>query len=230
MVRLEVIATSLEDALLAEEGGADRIELVRDLHEGGLTPDMDLAAQIARAVSIPVHVMIRPHSKSFQMDEADIRTMLNDSKRAYQAGVSALVWGVLTERGTIHRDALETLLAAAPLPVTFHRAFDEIEQQEEALGVLLAYEQIRSVLTSGGAASALHAADRLKALVALTAGHSLQVMAGAGLTLASLQDFVQAVPVPVVHLGTGVRRNGRMDEPVDASKVREAKSILQSLA
>lgn len=230
MALLEVIATSLEDAVQAEEGGADRIELVRDLHEGGLTPDMSLVRQITQAVSIPVHVMIRPHSRSFYMDQLDIKTMLNDCKKAYQAGAAALVWGVLTESKTIERSALEVLLETAPLPVTFHRAFDDIQNQEDALRTLLDYAQIRSVLTSGGAVSALHAVEQLKKLSVLSAGQTLQVMAGGGLVLESLRAFVQASHVPYVHFGTGVRRNGRVHEPVDAGKVRQAKEILLSLS
>ncbi|NHW34458.1 copper homeostasis protein CutC [Paenibacillus aceris] len=223
---LEVIATSLEDALHAEAGGADRIELVADLHEGGLTPDMALVREITAAVSIPVHVMIRPHSRSFHMQDNDIQTMLYASEAAYQAGAAALVWGVLTEEGTIERNALESLLTAVPLPVTFHRAFDEIKNQEEALSVLLDYGQIRSVLTSGGAVSALQATERLRKLVSLTAGHKLNIMAGGGLTLESLKEFVGETHVPIVHLGTGVRMNQRVNEPVDIDKVKKAKQLL----
>lgn len=226
MIRLEVIATTLEDALQAEAGGADRIELVADLHQGGLTPEMSLVREITSAVSIPVHVMIRPHSRSFHMHESDIDKMLRDSQAAHQAGAAALVWGVLTKEQTIARQALESLLEATPLAVTFHRAFDEIQDQEEALKILLNYGQIRSVLTSGGAASALQATKRLQELASLTRGHSLQVMAGGGLTLDSLTEFLRSAQVPIVHLGTGVRKNGRVEEAVDVDMVRKVKQVL----
>ncbi|NOV02977.1 copper homeostasis protein CutC [Paenibacillus sp. LMG 31457] len=227
---LEVIATSMEDALRAEAGGADRIELVANLHEGGLTPDLILVREIKAAVSIPVHVMIRPHSRTFHMQKTDLQSMLDDSKAAYQAGAAALVWGVLTAGGTIDRNALESLLEVAPLPVTFHRAFDEVQNQEEALSCLLGYKQIRSVLTSGGAASALQAVDRLQKLVSLTSGHELNIMAGGGLTLATLKDFASTTQVPIVHLGTGVRIDQSVKEPVDVDRVRKAKQLLTEIS
>ncbi|GGA08001.1 hypothetical protein GCM10008018_62160 [Paenibacillus marchantiophytorum] len=229
MVLLEVIATTLEDARNAEAGGADRIELVANLEEGGLTPSLKLVQEIASELTIPVHVMIRPHSRSFHMSEEDVAQMINDSKRAYQAGASALVLGALTSEKTIDRNVLELLLEATPLPVTYHRAFDEIVNQEDAVSTLLDYAQIRSVLTSGGAARALDAVEQMKRLVRRTEGHTLQIMAGGGVTLASLKSFVNQTKVPCIHMGTGVREQLSIDKPVSVEKVMEARRLLANL-
>lgn len=70
---LEVIAVNVEDAKAAEEGGADRIELVSAMSEGGLTPSYGFMEQVLSQVSIPVYVMIRPHSRSFRYSADDIR-------------------------------------------------------------------------------------------------------------------------------------------------------------
>ncbi|NQX58539.1 copper homeostasis protein CutC [Paenibacillus qinlingensis] len=226
---LEVIATTLQDALRAEAGGADRIELVADLQQGGLTPDIELVKEIITAVKIPVHVMIRPHARSFHMSEADIATMLTSIESAEQAGASALVLGVLTPDRKIDRHNLDILLAASSLPVTFHRAFDEIKQQTEALSLLLSYQQIQSVLTSGGAASALHAVEQIRLLTALTRGSHVNILPGGGLTLDSLTSFVQGTGVQSVHLGTAVRENGTVSGAVEEEKVRKARIMLDEI-
>ncbi len=62
---IEFIATTIEDALIIEESGADRIELVSSLAEGGLTPSHALIEAVVNSVKIPVNVMVRPHSQSF---------------------------------------------------------------------------------------------------------------------------------------------------------------------
>lgn len=228
---LEVIATTRQDAERAEAGGADRIELVADLRQGGLTPDMALVKQITAAVKLPVHVMIRPHARSFQMSKSDIADMVTSIQQAEQAGAAALVWGVLTPELEIDQQAVEILLAASALPVTFHRAFDEMKHQIEALHRLLAYKQIRSVLTSGGAASVLQAVEQMTELeaIAIAKSHSLYILAGGGLTLESLKSFVLATRVRAVHLGTGVRTNMNVDEPVAEEKVKQARTILDEI-
>ncbi|CAN7684608.1 copper homeostasis protein CutC [Paenibacillus sp. LjRoot56] len=226
---LEVIATTLQDALRAEAGGANRIELVANLQLGGLTPEIELVKQIISAVNIPVHVMIRPHARSFHMSEEDIATMIDTIQGAEQAGATALVFGVLTPEKKIDRHNLENLLAATSLPVTFHRAFDEIEEQAEALPMLMSYKQIQSVLTSGGSTSVLHAVEQIRLLMALTRGSHLNILPGGGLTLDSLSSFVQATGVHNVHLGTAVRENGSVSGTVEEEKVRKARTILDEI-
>ncbi|OAS16303.1 copper homeostasis protein CutC [Paenibacillus oryzisoli] len=223
---LEVIATTLQDAIRAEAGGADRIELVADLQQGGLTPDVELLKRIRASVQIPVHVMIRPHARSFHMSEADIATMLGSIQSMERAGASALVLGVLTPDQRIERHHLNMLLAATSLPVTFHRAFDEIQEQEQALSMLLSYKQIHSVLTSGGASSALHAVEQIRRLTNFTRGTHVNILPGGGLTLDSLVSFVQATEVQSVHLGTAVREHGNVSGAVEEAKVRQARSSL----
>lgn len=92
-MKLEVIATTLTDALLAAQGGADRIELVTGILEGGLTPGPGLIREVVRRVSIPVHVMVRPHSQSFVYDEYDLQTMKEDIAFIKASGAAGIVVG-----------------------------------------------------------------------------------------------------------------------------------------
>ena len=91
---LEIIATTVQDALIIAEGGADRIELVSALSEGGLTPSYGLMRQAINAANIPVNVMIRPHSAGFVYDEADLLCMIEDIKQARASGANGVVFGI----------------------------------------------------------------------------------------------------------------------------------------
>jgi len=197
------------------------------MRQGGLTPEIALAGEVAAAVGIPVFAMVRPHSRTFAVSPGDLDAMVRDIRALRTAGVAGVVFGVLRKDGGIDEEALARLLdAAAGLGVTFHRAFDEVPDQEHALAVLLGYPAVRQVLTSGGRASALEAADRLRRLVDLTGGTSLSVMAGGGLTVESLPDFLRASTVRQVHLGRSVRANGDPDAPVDPARVARARATL----
>lgn len=237
---LEVIATTADEAVSAAFHGADRIELISAFDQGGLTPEepitvtvlealkrLETAADAQPSKEVPVHAMVRPHSKSFVYDKADLSTMIAQIKRMRQLGVHAFVLGSLLPDGTIDEDSLQRLLEAADeCPVTFHRAFDEAADQEEALGVLVRYPQIKWVLTSGGKRSVLDAVDRIGRLIELSKAYGLTIMAGSGLTVASLPQFIQATGVQAVHLGTGVRSGVHTAGKIDGSLVKQARTYL----
>ncbi|WP_319922830.1 copper homeostasis protein CutC, partial [Streptomyces griseiscabiei] len=56
---LEVIALDAGDAVAAQAGGADRLELVADMAADGLTPSVATFVEVQAAVDIPVRVMLR---------------------------------------------------------------------------------------------------------------------------------------------------------------------------
>jgi copper homeostasis protein len=224
---LEVIATTAEEALTAEAAGADRIELITAMQEGGLTPSLGIIEETIDSVRIPVHVMVRPHSRSFVMSGQDLRTMVRDIRRIRRTGARALVLGVLNSDGTVQEEALQQLLEAAEgMAVTFHRAFDEVRDQEEALYTLAQYAQIRTILTSGGKLSALEAVHQIERLVKISEGTHIRILAGSGLTLERLESFIRSTGVQEVHFGSAVRTMGKVMNPVSPERVRQAKEIL----
>jgi copper homeostasis protein len=226
---LEVIATTLTDAVLAEQGGADRIELITGFAEGGLTPSQGLIEAVVGSVHIPVQVMIRPHSQSFTYNEADIRTMLTDIRTVKKAGARGIVIGALTEANRIDVDIMHRLLAEAEeLDVTFHRAFDEVENQVEALGLLSQFPQIRRVLTSGGTAPAPQAMPQIKRLVEASLQYNIDILAGYGLAREGLEAFIEHTGVREVHFGSAVRENGKSTAPVDIERVAAIQEVLKS--
>lgn len=226
---LEVIATTVNDAVIAERHGADRIELITGISEGGLTPSLGLIEAVREAVSIPVRVMVRPHARSFHYDEQDAVAMLRDIRHIRAAGGLSLVMGMLRPDRTVDEALLERLLeAAGELEVTFHRAFDDIPDQLAALDVLSRYRQITDVLTSGGKAAAPEGAPQIAVLQRLSSAHSLSILAGSGLTAEGLNVFLEQTAVGRVHFGSAVREEGNPLRPVDPGRLEAVRRILNS--
>ncbi|MDQ0063449.1 copper homeostasis protein CutC [Paenibacillus harenae] len=228
---LEVIAETVGDAIAAEAGGADRIELVAALSEGGLTPSIGMAASVIEAVGIPVHVMIRPHSRSFHYGREDLAAMRGDIEALRRVGAHGLVLGALDGSKAIDKDAVQRLLeVSGGLPVTFHRAIDESPDLGASLAELAAFPSISRVLSSAGKADVRTALKEVKQLQAEAKRLGIVFMAGSGLTVESIIPFVQATGVAEIHMGTGVRgKDGQGRSAVSADKVAAAKASLNAI-
>ncbi|GAA3403638.1 copper homeostasis protein CutC [Paenibacillus hodogayensis] len=227
---LEVIATCIDDALTAEANGADRLELITAITEGGLTPGIGLVRQAVRSVQIPVHVMVRPHSRSFVYDKRDLETMAAEIEAIADAGAAGIVVGALTGEGRIDEAVLDALLPKAQgLQVTFHRAFDELEDQLEGLQTLLRYPQVTRVLTSGGPKPAPQAIPAIRRLVEAANGSSLRILAGNGLTPEAVVSFIQQTGVTEVHFGSAVRHGRSGLSPIDPVQLRALSDSLLAI-
>lgn len=224
---LEVIATCVEDAIVAEANGADRLELITAITEGGLTPGIGMVQQVVKAVTIPVHVMVRPHSRSFVYGEADVLTMEAEVRAIADAGAAGIVFGAITAERTIDEAALERMLAlAGGLNVTFHRAFDKLADLPSGLRTLLRYPQVNRVLTSGGPRPAPQAVPAIRELVEIAGGSPLRILAGHGLTLETVSRIVAETGVTEVHFGSAVRIGGDGLAPLDPSKLLSLSRLL----
>lgn len=169
MRTLEVIATSVEDAIAAAAGGADRIEVIADPAVGGLTPPLSLVEDIMDAVSLDIQVMIRPHARSFVYTEQELSYMAGQISAIRSLGRPGIVVGCLTDAGEVDERGLAFLLSYAPgMDVTFHRALDEAADLLAAYKAVARFSAVRRVLTSGGAAVAPGGADAIAALVRLS--------------------------------------------------------------
>ena len=179
-VLLEVIATTVGDAKAAR-AGADRLELVTAITEGGLTPSVGMVEAVVAAVPIPVNVIVRPHSRSFVYDADDLRVIERDVRAAVAAGANGVVFGALDARGDVDLGALARIAAAADgRALTFHRAFDVSRDLNAAFDALLRVPAVTSVLTSGGHPSVLDAVATITRLARQAAGSTCTVLAGSG--------------------------------------------------
>ena len=197
-VVIEACVESLDAALAAERGGADRLELCANLDVGGTTPSAELITQVKSSVAIPVFVMIRPRAGSFVYTSAERDAMRCEIESARRLGADGIVLGLLDELRRVDIDgAREVLEDAHGLPVTFHKAFDEIHDQLVALDVLVELG-VQRVLTSGGATSALAGAEAITHLFARAAGR-ITIMAGGSVRAHNAREIIERTGVRELH-------------------------------
>lgn len=182
---LEVCVDSVESAVNAERGGADRLELCSDLIVGGVTPSLALFERVREKVTIPIHVLLRPRFGDFLYSEEELEILIRQASLFKEAGADNLVIGCLTKEGRLDMEANARIIeAAGTTPVNLHRAFDMCRDMHEALEDAKKLGVV-SILTSGGCASALEGLDTLNHLKQ-NAG-SIDIMAGAGVNPESLR-------------------------------------------
>ncbi|GAA5417039.1 copper homeostasis protein CutC [Paraliobacillus ryukyuensis] len=225
-MKLEVIAQQAEEAKQAEQFGADRLELVSAINEGGLTPSYGTIKQVLQTINIPVQVMIRPHSYHFHYRSADLAIIYEDIKNVISLGGNRIVFGALTEDNKIDRATLETVLKLhSDLDITFHRAFDEVTDLTEAYHTLRNYKQVKRILTAGGASDCLTGKVKLKQLVSLEKEtNGPVIMPGSGLSSTNMREIHQAVGASHYHFGKSVRMKQSYAEsfdPISFIRIRE---------
>ena len=187
------------DAAVA--GGADRIELCAALALSGLTPPPGLMA-LAAEKSLPVHAMIRPRPGDFLYDARDLDAMRRDIDAVRAAGLAGVVFGAIDQRGLLDEAVLSPIIKHAEgLSLTLHRAFDLAPDLGGALEVAVGLG-FHTVLTSGGARTALEGAEEISALVKQANGR-ITVMAGSGLSARTVAQFVRTTSVAQVHASCG---------------------------
>src|SRR5438552_171454 len=124
-VLVEAAVDSLDDALAAVEGGADRLELCANLSVGGTTPDPALIATVLARVAVPIFAMIRPRGGSFAYSAVEVAQMRREIEMALDLGVAGVVLGVLDSANLVDVARTQSLVSVAGgRRVTFHRAFD----------------------------------------------------------------------------------------------------------
>jgi copper homeostasis protein len=176
---IEVCLDSVESAIAAQEGGADRVELCDNLLEGGTTPSAGMIALARQQLAIKLHVIIRPRGGDFCYSELEHAIMKHDIALCKELGVDGVVIGLLTPDGEVDRERTRELIALArPLRVTFHRAFDMARDPFAALEDLIELGVDR-VLTSGQQPSAIEGLDLIVELVR-RAGERIVIMPGGG--------------------------------------------------
>ncbi len=199
---LEISVDGVEKAVAAERGGADRIELCADLSVGGLTPSRELLRSVREKVHIPIYSMIRPRAGDFVYSDFEFAEMENSIAVATECGMDGVVVGVLQKGFKIDVPRTRKLVdLARPLPVTFHRAFDECADLLKALEDVIQTEAAR-ILTSAGAKTALQGAAKLAELVA-AARDRIVILPGAGITHSNVAKVAEKTGAIEFHAGLG---------------------------
>lgn len=221
---LEVIVQSVDDAIAAEAGGADRLELVRDLGRDGLTPDLAVAEAICARVRVPVRVMIRDEEPFVPSTPAAVDRMAASAKAFAELPIDGLVLGILRHDGSIAIDAMGAVLGAAPrCRVTFHRAIEQVRDLPDALSALGALPQVDQVLTSGGPGDWVDRVGVVEEMTALVPPQ-VRVMMAIGLEVDGLHRL-RSLEIDA-HIGRAARMPHDVDAPVSAAEVRRVKQRL----
>jgi len=229
-ILLEISVETADAALAAERGGAQRIELCTQLQAGGLTPSEELMSQVRGAVRVPIFAMIRPRAGNFVYSTEELEQMQRDIATAQRVGMDGIVLGVLTrERQVDIGRTTELVLAAQPLPVTFHRAFDDVANMEAALEDVIATGASR-ILTSGGAASAPAGIEKLASLVT-AAKERVIIIPGSGINASNVLHVARKSGARELHSGLGsVLAYGHNDYVQFENEVRALAAQLASVA
>lgn len=208
-ILVEVCADSLESAEIAQKAGAQRIELCSALSCGGLTPSVALMEYTRKKVTINIHALIRPRNGDFLYSDNEIQIMCRDIEIAKSIGVNGIVCGVLTPDGTVDIKKMKTLLEAAyPLRLSFHRAFDMLENPYACAAVLKDIG-IERILTSGQKPSAVQGTKLISDLINMF-GNEIIIMPGAGITANNIKAVITATGATEVHLSGKTIKNSDM--------------------
>ena len=186
---IEVCAESYEYALKAEKAGADRIELCKDLHLDGLTPDYESAKKTIDSLNIPVFILIRPREGNFIYSNEEFELMKSDIIKFKEMGCKGIVSGVLNNDNSIDiKKTKELVELSRPIEFTFHRAFDKVNNPLYEIENLIGLG-IDRVLTSGQKEKAIDGLVLLKQLNSIS-NDRIKIMPGSGINKSNIVNFV----------------------------------------
>ncbi|MFH9425835.1 copper homeostasis protein CutC [Streptomyces sp. NPDC017529] len=226
---LEVIALDAADAVAAQAGGADRLELVSDMAADGLTPSPRTFAAVRAAVDIPLRVMLRA-ADGFAAGEVDALCAAAAALRA--EGADEFVFGFLGADGRADLAAVRALAEAVDgCRWTFHRAIDRAADRDALRKELAGLPGLDTYLTAGSPAGVGDGLPTLLAERARTAdaepGYEPRLLVGGGLVLAHLSTLQEA-GVDAFHIGGAARPSG-WEAPVDAEAVAAWRGALEGV-
>ena len=185
---IEVCAESHEHAVKAEKAGADRIELCKDLHLDGLTPDYQTAKNTIEKLNIPVFILIRPRKGDFVYSNEEFGLMKRDILKFKEIGCKGIVSGILNNDKTIDIERTRELVKLSrPLEFTFHRAFDVVKDPFNEIENLVEIG-VNRILTSGQKDKAMDGLVLLEKLNSIS-DKRIIIMPGSGISKNNLKSF-----------------------------------------
>lgn len=216
MNKLEIACFNLNSAIIAQENGADRVELCAEMEVGGTTPNFEITQQARQLLSIDLNVMIRPRGGNFVYSDAEFQQMKNEILQFKEIGVNGFVFGILTENNSINTiQNRELVELAKPFPCTFHRAFDEVSDAYQSLEEIIECG-FQTILTSGQKPNVIEGVNRLAELVT-KANNRIVIMPGGGLRSSNI-EFIQEQTNAIFYHSSAI---------TDGSETANSEEIIQ---
>lgn len=195
---LEVACFNLESCLAAQHSGAKRVELCQNYAGGGITPDEHIIMEARRQLNIKLFVMIRPRGGNFNYSEIEFEEMKSQIEFCKEEKCDGVVFGILTDENKADIERCKELVELAkPMPSTFHRAFDEIQNSEEALENIIACGFSR-ILTSGKHKTAVEGIEKIQQLIH-KAQDRIIIMPGGGIRSSNIAEFLNRTSATEFH-------------------------------
>lgn len=216
--QLEIACFNYESAIVAQENGADRIELCENMELGGTTPNSILGVRVREQLSIQMHVIIRPRGGDFVYSDEELIEMKQDIKQFKKLGIDGFVFGVLKEDGSVNKTRNKELVnLASPLSCTFHRAFDVVENVEQSLEDVIDCG-FKTILTSGQGVNVLEGISVLEKIQKL-AGDRIVIMPGGGLRSSNIK-LLQDKLEPTFYHSSAITDDSETADPEEIKKIR----------
>jgi copper homeostasis protein len=198
MKKIEIACFNLESVLIAQNSGADRVELCADMSVGGTTSLIEMIQQAREHLTIDLYIMIRPRGGNFVYSEAEFEQMKSEVETIKKLAVNGFVFGILNEDKTINIEQNKALVELAkPFPCTFHRAFDAVLNVEKALEDVISCG-FSTILTSGTFPNVMEGKEVLQQLV-IQANNRIEIMPGGGLRSANISELDEMVNANWYH-------------------------------
>ena len=240
-MELEVIGFDLASCLIAEQQGANRIELCANPHEGGTTPSHGMIDVARRLTSIQLFPIIRPRGGDFLYTKSEFQSMIVDVEQCRELGCDGVVIGMLTKDGSVDvQRCAELVHRAGPMQVTFHRAFDRVQDPMKSLEDVIDLGCAR-ILTSGLQPNVDLGKDMVRMLVD-AAGGRITIMAGSGVRSNNILELAKFTGARAFHSSartavasameyTNPAMNEELDSVgIDPHEVSELRRILDAYA
>lgn len=195
---LEVCVDSVESAIAAAKGGADRLELCTGLIIGGLTPSVELFQMVKKETGLPVHVLIRPRYGDFLYSEHEYELMCRQIRGFAVAGADAVVIGSLNADGTLNEEQMSGMIqVAGNMKITLHRAFDVTREPFAALETARRLG-VDTILTSGQCQTCYEGKELIKEL--LTKAGNMDILVGGGVNAEVIETFIRETGARKFHM------------------------------
>lgn len=197
--KLEICVDSVESAVNAQEAGADRVELCDNLSEGGTTPGFGTIISARNNLFIDINVIIRPRGGDFLYSDIEYDIMRRDIEICGENGINGIVLGILHAGGAIDLERTSKLIElAAPMTVTFHRAFDMCSDPVQGIEDIIASGAVR-LLTSGQKDNAKDGVELIRQM-AIQTGERMIIMPGGGIDETNIAFIASTTKTREFHL------------------------------